>query len=113
MAVLRYLLEVKRGLGLAFGAHFCMVFPWKYPLFNTLSMEKVSMTYLFSFPRHQTKCVIKFLFKRLMTSYSLRFILDQPPKQWLTGRKRGKTEIQKFEYLDNEKSSLDKVKNNS
>ena len=27
------------------------------------------MSYLFSFSRYQTKCVIKFLFRRLMTSY--------------------------------------------
>ena len=36
---------------------------------------------------------------------------DQPLKQWLTGRKRGKTEIQKFEYLKNRKSILDEIKN--
>ena len=52
-------------------------------------MDKVSMSYLFSFPRYQAKCVIKFLFRQLMTSETLRFILDQPPKQWLIGRVRG------------------------
>ena len=51
-------------------------------------MEKVSMSYLFSFTLYQTKCVIKFLFRQLMTSRSLRFIFDQPLQQWLTGRKR-------------------------
>ena len=51
-------------------------------------MEKVSMSYLFSFSRDQTKCVIKFLVRQLMTSETLRFILDQPLKQFLTGRKR-------------------------
>ena len=65
-------------------------------------MDKVSMSHLISFSRYQAKCVIKFLFRQLMTSENLRFIFDQPPKQWLTGRKRGKTEIQTFEYLDNE-----------
>ena len=29
-------------------------------------MAKVSMSYLFSFSSYQTKCVIKFLFRRLM-----------------------------------------------
>ena len=53
-------------------------------------MEKVSISYLFSFSRYQTKCVIKLLFRQLMTSQTLRFILDQPPKQWLTGGKRRK-----------------------
>ena len=41
---------------------FCMTFPWKCSLFNTLSTEKASMSYLFSFSRYQTKCVRKFLF---------------------------------------------------
>ena len=41
----------------------------------------------FSFTTYQTKCVIKFLFRQLMTLQSLRFIFDQPLKQWLTGRK--------------------------
>ena len=29
-------------------------------------MDKVSMSYLISFSRYQTKCIIKFLFKQLM-----------------------------------------------
>ena len=52
-------------------------------------MDKVSMSYLFSFLRYQTKCVVKFLFRQLMMSQTLRIIFDQPLKQWLTGRKRG------------------------
>ena len=44
-------------------------------------------------------------------SQTIRFMLDQPAKQWLAGRKEGKTEIQKFEYLENEKSFLDETKN--
>ena len=55
-------------------------------------MDKVSMSQLISFSRYQTKCVIKFLFRQLMTSQTLRFFLDQPLKQWLTGRKRGEDE---------------------
>ena len=51
-------------------------------------MDKVSMSYLFSFSRYQTKCVIKFLFIQLMMSQTIKFMLDQPLKQWLTGRKR-------------------------
>ena len=38
------------------------------------------------------------------------FFLDQPLKQWLTGKKEGKTKIQKFKYLKNEKSFLDEIK---
>ena len=52
-------------------------------------MDKVSMSHLISFSRYQTKCVIKFLFRQLMMSQTIRFMLDQPLKQWLTGRKRG------------------------
>ena len=89
MAVLGYLPKLKRDLGLAFGAHFLHNFPIKCSLFNTLSMDKVSISYLFSFPRYQTKCVIKFLFRQLVMSQTLRFILYQPLKQWLTGKKRG------------------------
>ena len=55
-------------------------------------MDKVSMSQLISFSRYQTKFVIKFLFRQLMTSKSLIFFLDQPLKQWLTGRKRGEAE---------------------
>ena len=52
-------------------------------------MDKVSMSHLISFSRYQTKCVIKFLFRQLMMSQTIRFMLDQPLKQWLTDRKRG------------------------
>ena len=55
------------------------------------------MSHLISFSRYQTKQVIKLLFR--------------PLKQWLTGKKEGKMKIQKFEYLDNEKSFLDEIKN--
>ena len=46
-----------------------------------------------------------------MTSQTLRFFLDQPLKQWLTGEKKGKTKIQKFEYLKNEKNFSGEIKN--
>ena len=52
-------------------------------------MDKVSMSYLISLSRYQTKCVIKSLFRQVMTSQTLRFFLNQPLKQWLTGEKRG------------------------
>ena len=59
-------------------------------------MGKVSMSHLISFSRYQTKCVIKFLFRQLMTSQILRFFLDQPLKQRLTGKKRGEEENTKI-----------------
>ena len=56
------------------------------------------------FLRYQTKCVIKFLFRQLMMSLALSFIFDHLLIQWPTGKKEEKTEIQKFEYLENEKT---------
>ena len=44
-------------------------------------------------------------------SKTLRFIFEQPLKQWLTGRKKGEDGNQKCEYLKNEKSFLDEMKN--
>ena len=38
-------------------------------------------------------------------------MFDHPLKQWLTGENKGKTEIRKFEYRENEKSFLDELKN--
>ena len=78
MAILGYLLKLKRGLGLA--GIICMIFSQRCSLFNTLSTDKP-----FAFSRYQAKCVIS---RQLMTSY-LRFIFDHPLKQWPTEKKRG------------------------
>ena len=51
MAVLGYLAKLKRDSGLAFGAHFLHDFPIKCFVFNTLSMDKVSMSHLIFFSR--------------------------------------------------------------
>ena len=76
------------------GTGFCCTFSaWffhKNVIYLILSMDKVSMSYFFSFSRYQTKCVIEFLFSQLMMSRTLRFIFNHPLKQWSTGRKRGK-----------------------
>ena len=48
MAVLGYLPNLKRGLGLAFGAHFQYYFPIKMFL-NTLSIDKVQCSIFFPF----------------------------------------------------------------
>ena len=81
--------KIEKGSGTRFWCTFSAWFSHKCSLFNTVSMAKVSMSYIFYFSRYQTKCVIKFLLRQLMTSKTLRFILDQTLKQWLTGRKRG------------------------
>ena len=44
-------------------------------------------------------------------SYTLRLILDQPLKQWLTGRKREEDGNTKIRILENEKRFLDETKN--
>ena len=46
----------------------------------------------------------------MLMSKTVRFIFDQSLKQWLTGGKKAKTKIQKFEYLEKEKSFLDEIK---
>ena len=74
MVVLRHSSKVKKGLGLVFGAHFQHDFSIKiFCIYSinrvfTLSMDKVSMSYLFSFPRYLAKCVFKFLFGQLVAS---------------------------------------------
>ena len=35
--------------------------------------------------------------------------MGQSQKQWLTGKKEGKTKIQNFKYLKNKKSFLDEI----
>ena len=77
---------------------------------DTPSMDKVSMSCVFSFSRYQTKCVLEILLKQLMTSWTLRFVFDHPLSNGRQVEKEGRTEIQKNEYLDNEKSSLDEIK---
>ena len=41
---------------------------------------------------------------------NFKIYLRSTSRQWLTGKKEGKMEIQKFEYLENEKSYLDEIK---
>ena len=45
-----------------------------------------------------------------MTPKTLRFIFDVPLRQWSTRKKEGKTKIQKFEHVKNEKRFLDEIK---
>ena len=64
------------------------------------------MSHLFSLSRYQTKYVIKFLFRPLMT------FLKSTSKAMADREKNGgKTKIQKIEYLENKKSFLDEIKN--
>ena len=96
----RLFTKIKRGQGLTFGAHLLHDFTIKmfHIFFHnvTLSMDKVSMLYISSFSTYQAKCITKFLFRQLMILWTLRFILDQALKQWLTERKRGEDGNKKF-----------------
>ena len=83
--------KIKKGSGASFWCTFSAWFFHKnVPYFNSLWMDKVLMSHLISFSRYQTKCVINFLIRQLMTSLTLRFFLGQPPKQWLTEINRGR-----------------------
>ena len=69
------------------------------------------MSYLISSARYQTKHVIKFLFKQLMTSNFKIYFGSTSKAMADREKKRGLTEIQKFEYLEYEKSFFDEIKN--
>ena len=45
-----------------------------------------------------------------MTSWTLRFIFDHPLSNGRQVEKEGRTEIQKNEYIENEKSFSDEIK---
>ena len=65
MAVVYY---NKKGVWTSFWCILSASFFHKNVSYLILSMAIPSMSYLFSFSRYQTKCVIKFIFRQLMTS---------------------------------------------
>ena len=71
-------------------------------------MDKVSMSYLFSFSRYQTKCVIEFRSRQWRHELlDLSSIILQSNGRHV--KKEGRIEIEKFEYLENKKSFLDEL----
>ena len=71
-------------------------------------MDKVSMSYLFSFSRYQTKCVIEFRSRQWRHELlDLSSIILQSNGRHV--KKEGRTEIEKSEYLENKKSFLDEL----
>ena len=69
MAVLGYLAKLKSGLGLAFEAHFLRDFPIKmFFIYFSINGQRFNVIPYFFLKIYQTKCVIKFLFRQLMTS---------------------------------------------
>ena len=65
-----------------------MIFPYK--CFYLILYQRAKFQCHTSFPSQDIKqnVLLSLLFRQLM-SQSIRFILDQPLKQWLTGRKSG------------------------
>ena len=85
MAVLGYLAKLERGLGLAFGARFQHDFS-----IIMFSIQWTKFQYHISFLSQDIKHNV------LLSSYldsrcrhKLIFFLNQPLKEWLTGKKRG------------------------
>ena len=57
-----------------------------------------------------TNCLSVFDHSVGLALKGLRLIFNRPLKQWLTGKKEGKTEMQKCEYLENKNNFLDRIK---
>ena len=80
--------KVKKGSGNSLWYTFSAWFSNKNVPYLILYQWTKFQCHLFFFLRYQTKCVIQFLFRQLMTSQTLRFVFHQPLKQWLTERTR-------------------------
>ena len=79
--------KIKNGSGTSFWCTFsAWFFHKKGPCLILLSMDKVSMPYLFLLKISNKMCYE--VLRQFMTSETLRFILDQPLKQWLTEKIR-------------------------
>ena len=102
MAVLGYLAKLKRGLGLAFGAHFVHDFSINLPYF-ILYQWKTFQHHTF-FPSQDIKQNVF-----LSSYYAVDDVINYS-NGW-HGEKEGKTELQKFEYVENEQNLLDEIKN--
>ena len=66
------------------------------------------MSYIFPFQNIKQNVLFEFLFRQLMTSRTFTIYLQSPFKAM--AEKEGRTEIQKLEYLKNEKSFSDEIK---
>ena len=77
-------------------------------LIYTSSIDKVSKSYLFFLFKISNKMCYWALIETI-NKINFKIYLYHPLKQWPIGRKKGRTEIQKFEYLENEKSFLDEI----
>ena len=81
MSVLVYLAKFKKGSEASFWCTFSARFSHKIILYLILNQWKKFQFHAF-FPSQDTKQNV------VLNSQTLRFIFDQPVKEWLTGRKR-------------------------
>ena len=101
--------KFKKGRGISFWyIYFTCVFHKNAPYLILYQMTKLQCN-IFWQDIKKMIC-IKFLFTQLMTSYTLRFIFSYPLSNWTREGNEGKSKIQKFAYLENEKNFLDEVK---
>ena len=111
MDVLGYLPKLKTVRDSLFMLIFCMIYHKKCSLFNFLSIGRVSVSYLFSFSRYyQTKCV---KLSSYLASWWHHFIICLwTSAKTIANREKeeGKTNIEKIEYFEREKSFQDKIK---
>ena len=105
-------IKIKKGPGTSFWFKFSTYFFWKYVPY-LVSYQSTKFQYHTYFPSQVIKqyeflnfCVCS----QVITSQTLRFIFDYFLEQWLRSGKKRKREIQKFDYLDNEKIFLDEIK---
>ena len=84
----RLFIKIKKWSGIIFWVHiFCILFPWKRFILNTLSIDQVSIWELLSFSKCQT-CIFKFLSSQLMMPWTLRFIFNHLLEQPFNSRKK-------------------------
>ena len=111
MAVLGYLPNLKRGLGIAFGAHFLHDFSIKMFLIKSSINEQSFNVISFFLLKISNKMCCSYL-DTVDDVINFKIYLWSTSKSngW-QGEKEGKMEIQKYEILKSEKSFLDEIKN--
>ena len=97
--------KIKKGSGASFWCTFSAWFFYKNVPYLILYQWTQFQCHTLFLSQDIKQNVIKFLFRQLMTPKTLRFFLNQPLKQWLTRRKRGKEENTKT-WISRERKEL-------
>ena len=106
----RLFTKMKKGSGTSFWCTFSALFFCKNVpyLFDTLSIDKVLMSYLFFLLMILNEMFIRVLFRQLLGD-----IINFKIYLWSSSKAMAgfeEAETQKFEYLENKKSFLDEIK---